>query len=46
MTSPSRAPSWRRAITVLSLATVGLLAGAGIAAAHVSVNPSEAAAGA
>lgn len=45
MTSISRAPRWRRVVTVLSLATVGLLAGAGIAAAHVSVNPSEVAAG-
>ena len=45
MTSISRAPRWRRVLTVLSLATVGLLAGAGIAAAHVSVNPSEAVAG-
>lgn len=45
MTSNSRAPSWRRGLTVLSLVAVGLLAGAGIAVAHVSVNPSEAAAG-
>ncbi len=45
MTPPFRAPTWRRVVTVLSLATVGLLAGAGIAAAHVSVNPSEVAAG-
>ena len=45
MTSYFRAPRWRRAITVLSLATVGVLAGAGVAAAHVSVNPSSAVAG-
>ncbi len=45
MTSHFRAPRWRRVITVLSLATVGVLAGAGVAAAHVSVNPSSAVAG-
>lgn len=45
MTTSSRAPRWRRGIAVLSLTAVGLLAGAGIAAAHVSVNPSEVAAG-
>jgi len=36
---------WRRGLTLLSLTAVGLLAGAGVAAAHVTVNPSEAAAG-
>ena len=41
----SRAPRWRRAITLISLTAVGLLAGAGVASAHVTVNPSEAAAG-
>lgn len=45
MTSKFRLPRWRRGITVLSLSTIGLIAGAGIAAAHVSVNPSSAAAG-
>lgn len=40
-----RARRWRRAVTTLSLVTAGLLAGAGIASAHVSVNPSEATAG-
>ncbi len=42
-TSPAR--RWRRATTTLVLVTAGLLAGAGIASAHVTVNPSEAAAG-
>ncbi|MGS0683866.1 YcnI family copper-binding membrane protein [Nakamurella sp. GG22] len=45
MSTTSRARRWRRAVTTLSLVTAGLLAGAGIASAHVSVNPSEAAAG-
>ena len=41
----SRAPRWRRGLTLISLTAVGLLAGAGVASAHVTVNPSEAAAG-
>jgi|GEM_PF-384202 len=45
MPTPLRARRWQRAVTTLSLATVGLMAGAGIASAHVTVNPSEAAAG-
>ncbi|MET0866251.1 MAG: DUF1775 domain-containing protein, partial [Nakamurella sp.] len=35
----------RRVIATITLAAVGLFVGAGIAAAHVSVNPSEAVAG-
>lgn len=45
MSSSLRARRWRRATTTLALVTAGLLAGAGIASAHVSVNPSSAAAG-
>ncbi len=36
---------WRRLLTVLSLSSVALVAGAGVAAAHVTVEPSDAAAG-
>ena len=35
----------RAGLTLISLTAVGLLAGAGVASAHVTVNPSEAAAG-
>jgi uncharacterized protein YcnI len=35
----------RRVLSILTLTAVGLFAGAGIAAAHVTVNPSEVAAG-
>jgi uncharacterized protein YcnI len=41
----SRASRWRRTLTLISLTAVGLLAGADIASAHVTVDPSEAAAG-
>ena len=41
----SRAARWRRTFTLISLTAVSLLAGAGVASAHVSVNPSEAAVG-
>jgi len=40
-----RASRWRRALTIASLTAIGVVAGAGVAAAHVTVNPSEAAAG-
>ena len=36
---------WRRALTLAALTAVALLAGAGVAAAHVTVNPSDATAG-
>ena len=39
------APPARRVLAILTLTAVGLLAGAGIASAHVTVNPSEAVAG-
>ncbi len=38
-------PSSRRALTLAALTAVALLAGAGVAAAHVTVNPSAATAG-
>ena len=41
----SRASRWRRTFTLISLTAVSLLAGAGVASAHVTVNPSEAAVG-
>jgi len=41
----SRAARWRRTFTLISLTAVSLLAGAGVASAHVTVNPSEAAVG-
>ncbi len=37
---------WRRVLIVFALSSIGLLAGAGVAAAHVTVNPSDASAGA
>ena len=45
MSTNPRAPRWRRVITTLSLTAIALVAGAGVASAHVSVNPSEASAG-
>ena len=45
MSTNPRARRWRRVITTTSLTAVALVAGAGIAAAHVSVTPSEATAG-
>jgi uncharacterized protein YcnI len=45
MTTSLRARRWRRLLTVFSLSGVALVAGAGVAAAHVTVNPSDAAAG-
>lgn len=45
MSKHPHASRWRRAITIASLTAVGVVAGAGVAAAHVTVNPSEAAAG-
>ena len=41
----SRASRWRRTFTLISLTAVSLLAGAGVASAHVTVNPAEAAVG-
>ena len=45
MMTPARARRWRRLLTVFSLSCVALVTGAGIASAHVSVNPSDAPAG-
>lgn len=45
MSEHPRTSRWRRALTLIPLTAIGLLAGAGIASAHVTVNPSEAAAG-
>jgi uncharacterized protein YcnI len=45
MSTTPRARRWRRVITTVSLTAFALVAGAGIASAHVSVNPSEASAG-
>ncbi len=45
MTTSPRARRWRRLLTVFSLSAVALVAGAGVASAHVTVNPSDAAAG-
>jgi len=45
MSSNPRVRRWRRAITTLSLTAVTLVFGAGIALAHVTVNPSSVAAG-
>ncbi len=45
MTTSPRARRWRRAFSVLFLTCVALVAGAGVASAHVSVTPSDAAAG-
>ncbi len=45
MTTSPHARRWRRLLTVLSLSAVALVAGAGVASAHVTVNPSDAAAG-
>ena len=36
---------WRRAVTTLTLTAVALVAGAGVASAHVTVNPSQASVG-
>jgi uncharacterized protein YcnI len=46
MTSSSRVRRWRRLLTVFALSVVALVAGAGVASAHVTVNPSDASAGA
>ena len=40
-----RARRWRRMVTAVTLTAVGLLAGAGVASAHVTVNPSQATVG-
>jgi uncharacterized protein YcnI len=45
MSTTPRVRRWRRVITTVSLTAIALVAGAGIASAHVSVNPSEASAG-
>ena len=45
MSKNPRAARWRRVTTTITLTAIALLAGAGIASAHVSVNPSEATAG-
>lgn len=45
MSTNPRARRWRRVMTTISLTAVALVGGAGIAAAHVSVTPSEATAG-
>ena len=45
MSTTPRARRWRRAITTVSLTAIALVAGAGVAVAHVTVNPSEATAG-
>ena len=46
MSTTPRVRRWRRVITTVSLTAIALVAGAGAASAHVSVNPSDAAAGA
>jgi len=45
MSTSPRMRRWRRVITTVSLTAFALVAGAGIASAHVSVNPSDASAG-
>jgi uncharacterized protein YcnI len=45
MSTTPRVRRWRRVITTVSLTAIALVAGAGVAAAHVTVNPGEAAAG-
>lgn len=45
MSQSPRARRWRRVVTTVTLTAVGLIAGAGVASAHVTVNPSEASAG-
>src|SRR6476660_3788485 len=45
MSTTPRVRSWRRVITTVSLTAIALVVGASAASAHVTVNPSEAAAG-
>lgn len=45
MSQSPRTHRWRRAVTTLTLTALGLVAGAGVASAHVTVNPDEVSAG-